>query len=136
MPEPTTDAELAALREQVADNMADAVVGPLIERLRRAELGASGNHDMLLLAKERIAELEREVAVFRADDVELADLWLNYRAALELVRRAATDSEVTTSDWPGCFYCDRVEHAQNCPAAKVLSAGEEPRPTPTAEEKE
>lgn len=37
MTDPTTNQQLAELRRQVADNMADVVVGPLIARIDRAE---------------------------------------------------------------------------------------------------
>jgi len=45
-------------------------------------------------------------------------------ALRELVRRASTDSCVTTSDEPGCFFCDRVDHTPDCPAGRLLSRAE------------
>lgn len=42
----------------------------------------------------------------------------------ELVQYAAANSSVTTSDEPGCFYCDHDDdagHSVNCPAAIVLA---------------
>lgn len=49
-------------------------------------------------------------------------------AVLEsLVRRAATESLVTDSDGPGCFYCDRAgEHAVDCLAVAALAQAEPP----------
>ena len=40
-----------------------------------------------------------------------------------LIRRAAQDSCVTTSEegGPGCFYCDHEEHTDDCPAARWLA---------------
>lgn len=40
---------------------------------------------------------------------------------LALVQRAARDSTVTTSDGPGCFYCDHVSHTADCPAAAAIN---------------
>jgi hypothetical protein len=38
-----------------------------------------------------------------------------------LVLRASTESVVTTSDDPGCFYCDSVgRHSAGCPADAAL----------------
>ncbi len=51
----------------------------------------------------RIAELEAEVKRLR-----------------ELVRRAMSDSTVTTDDGPGCFFCDHVECTPACEAAEAM----------------
>lgn len=40
-----------------------------------------------------------------------------------LVRRAAEDSCVTTSDDPGCFYCDHGDHTDDCPTNGLLRSG-------------
>lgn len=40
---------------------------------------------------------------------------------LALVRHAAEDSCVTTSDDAGCFYCDWSEHRDDCPAKPFLT---------------
>ncbi len=45
----------------------------------------------------------------------------------ELVKRARTDSCVTTSDDPGCFFCDQAnECSKDCPAAAALAKLEKP----------
>lgn len=46
-------------------------------------------------------------------------------ALLALVERAASDSCVTTSDDPGCFYCDHATHTKRCPAAAAIAAAKE-----------
>jgi hypothetical protein len=51
---------------------------------------------------------------------EIHDLRAQRDALLTLVERAATDSCVTTSDDPGCFYCDHAEHTKQCQAAKAI----------------
>ena len=44
-------------------------------------------------------------------------------ALAELAIRASKDSVVTTSDEPGCFFCDTAdgEHAEDCPYRKALA---------------
>jgi hypothetical protein len=51
---------------------------------------------------------------------EVHELRAQRDALLTLVERAATDSCVTTSDDPGCFYCDHAEHTKQCQAAKAI----------------
>ena len=49
----------------------------------------------------------------RRKDEEIARL-------LVLVELASMNSVVTTSDDPGCFFCDQVDHADDCPAKEAL----------------
>ncbi len=46
------------------------------------------------------------------------------REMVALIRRAAEDSTITTSDGPGCFYCDHEEHTADCPARAILARAE------------
>lgn len=69
---------------------------------------ANSRHDEILTAAARNALPALLALAERAAELE------------RLVRRAATESTVTVSDHPGCFYCDSVEHTKDCPAAKLL----------------
>lgn len=60
-----------------------------------------------------IANFEGLAAAFQALEKQRDEL-------LALVRRAAEDSCVTTSDDPGCFFCDWSEHRDDCPAKPFL----------------
>ena len=65
----------------------------------------------------RCAALEEEGDALEIECHELRD---SNDALRALVLRASRDSCVTTSDEPGCFYCDHEEHTADCPAAKAL----------------
>lgn len=70
-----------------------------------------------------IAKWERSGGTFNFESSFTQALIARIRrleAAVELVRRAAQDSTVTTSDEPGCFYCDHEEHTPICPAKALL----------------
>ena len=69
---------------------------------------------------ERITELEARIDKKLAIGVSVG-LREHLADAEALIRRTAADSVVTTSDEPGCFYCDHEEHTDDCPAAKWLA---------------
>ena len=53
-------------------------------------------------------------------DAEIARLRENNAALRVLVAYAAESSTVTTSDNPGCFWCDHERHTRDCRARKAL----------------
>ena len=68
------------------------------------EVPASVAEDVKAKVLAWVTELERQVIDLKV-----------------LVRRASSDSVVTTSDEPGCFYCDHAEeHADNCPVPEAI----------------
>lgn len=61
----------------------------------------------------RIVMLRKDADAMRD---RIAALEARERELVALVHRAATESVVTESDEPGCFFCDRITHAEDCPA--------------------
>jgi len=62
-----------------------------------------------------LVELLDEIEALRAENERLR----------EVMRRPMEDSVVTTSDNPGCFFCDRAgEHAKDCEAKAALARRE------------
>ncbi len=50
------------------------------------------------------------------------EMVLRCKELVELVKRATTDSVVTTSSDPGCFYCDKADDCrEDCPARIALA---------------
>jgi hypothetical protein len=126
----------AARKEQLAkwlDALLAAAEESIIECEGCAELRAALSGRTVscaqceTLARER-DELRRELTRISEEGHggntllvgEIHDLRAQRDALLTLVERAATDSCVTTSDDPGCFYCDHAEHTKQCQAAKAI----------------
>jgi hypothetical protein len=130
------DAPSSAARKEQLAKWLDALLAAAEERIECegcAELRAALSGRTVscaqceTLARER-DELRRELTRISEEGHggntllvgEIHDLRAQRDALLTLVERAATDSCVTTSDDPGCFYCDHAEHTKQCQAAKAI----------------
>ena len=102
----TLEAETETLSHLVEDSQRQA------KRIAKLEAHQKHLNDALVLCRER-----RDTAQHGCQERDARIL------ALEaLVFRAATESVVTMSDDPGCFFCDRAEgHADGCPAVKAMN---------------
>ena len=133
MPALSCDAEIAAKLGEATERIAELESDrkELSDALDIWRQGHESTQEMLRTKDQRIAELETALedsdqrwrdAVARCETFVAALAKEKARAAvmIALVNRAASDSIVTTSDGPGCFFCDHEKHREDCPARPFL----------------